>query len=128
MQAGEDLQQGRLAAAGRADDRDELAVGDGEVDVAQRRDGVGPAAVALRQMADRDGVAGGARAPARRPISPAWLRARPPGVPHGRRVGCRHPLAADASCLGLGYCETATRSTEAGATNGAPDERRVDDL
>ena len=38
-----DVEQGRLAAARRAHDRDELAVGDVEVDAVQRRrlDGVG---------------------------------------------------------------------------------------
>src|SRR5439155_11015035 len=54
----EDLEQRGFAAAGRAHDRDEFAVGDREIDVAQRYDRVRPAAVTLREPADRDHVTG----------------------------------------------------------------------
>ena len=46
--------QGRLAAAARADDGDDLAVGDREVDIAYRLDRLGPLAEAFRYLPDRD--------------------------------------------------------------------------
>ena len=57
QQAGEDLEEGRLAAAGRADDRHELAVAYGEIDVLKGHQRVGAAPEALPQMPDRNGVA-----------------------------------------------------------------------
>src|SRR5262249_5295457 len=61
----DDPEQGRLAAAGRADQRDELALTDLQVDVLQRDDAA--AAERLRDALDRDdrvnahAVASGAR-------------------------------------------------------------------
>jgi hypothetical protein len=46
-EAGQDPQQGRLAAAGRADHRHDLASPDGQVDGRERGDGAGAVAVAL---------------------------------------------------------------------------------
>jgi hypothetical protein len=57
QQAGEDLEEGGFPAAGRADDRHELAVAHGEIDVLKRHQRVGAAPEALPQMPDRNGVA-----------------------------------------------------------------------
>ena len=51
VEAGHDPQQGAFPAPARADDGDELAVGDLEVDVIERE---GPAGIAFRQVLDDD--------------------------------------------------------------------------
>ncbi len=54
IEAGQDAQQGRLAAAARADDADELARRDLQVDVLERDHAAGAAAVDLAQRRDLD--------------------------------------------------------------------------
>src|SRR5262249_37246052 len=51
-QSGHDLQQGRLAAAGRADDGDEAAGLDVEIDAVERNSGSARGRVALVQVTD----------------------------------------------------------------------------
>ncbi|KAG0921816.1 hypothetical protein G6F31_020170 [Rhizopus arrhizus] len=51
-QAGQDVEQGGLAAAGRSDDADEFAAGGVQVDVVQHLDGAGLGAKALGELAD----------------------------------------------------------------------------
>src|SRR5207244_10596344 len=53
----EHAEQRRLAAAGRADERAELAGADGQRDVAQRLDRAGAGQIALADMLDRDEIA-----------------------------------------------------------------------
>src|SRR5437773_6506640 len=50
--AGDAIEQRRLAAAGRADGDDELAVAHGEIDVGERFDGAGLGRVTDAKMAD----------------------------------------------------------------------------
>src|SRR5438105_14663399 len=56
-EAGENFQERRFPAARRPDDRKEFPVGNGEVDVVEREDALGAAAIALAQAPDRDDVA-----------------------------------------------------------------------
>jgi len=61
QQSGQDFQQSGFSATRGTHDRDELALGDREIDVLQGHDGVRSVAIALRQAADRDDVAGAIR-------------------------------------------------------------------
>ena len=54
VEAGKDAQQGRLAAAARPDDADELARRDRKVDAVERDDALRPAAIFLAQICDPD--------------------------------------------------------------------------
>jgi len=54
VEAGEDAQQGRLAAAARPDDAEEFARRHVQVDVVERDNGVGAVAVNLAQLRDLD--------------------------------------------------------------------------
>src|SRR6202041_1785404 len=54
VEAGENAQQGRLAAAARPDDADEFTRRDGEIDAVERPDALRPAAVFLAQPTDPD--------------------------------------------------------------------------
>src|SRR5690606_10442777 len=88
-EATDDAEQGALAAPARADQRDELALGDVEVDAAERLDHLSPSLEPLRHTLDPD----------------------PLGV--GERLGPGHPGSSRST-----YFATTSTSTLTGAPTG----------
>src|ERR1700682_1589055 len=112
QQPGQDLEQRGFPTARRPDDGDELSLRDGEIDVLQRHDGVHPAAVALRQVADRDDVAGGVR-PGGQDLC-AGSQSMSPLVPGS---GLSASLRGRVLCPGRLLWEGSPGQRKAGATN-----------